>query len=218
MKNLAIIFVGAVVLSGCGSVRYPKTYVLNLPPPVPQEAPTGGTLGTISVREFQCPEYLCEGRIVYRSTPEEVGFYEYHRWALNPREAITQYVVESLRARSLFKSVVDHEHGSAEAYVLSGKLERLEELDHGPDVRVICTISAQLLDARTKSIIWSHTASDTIGVENRDMGGVVSSFSVAAWTATDRLLKSLSDEVPAAMAVAGRTTVSEAAGTNTQAR
>ena len=96
MKILAIAFLGALVLAGCGSVRYPATYVLNFPPPVPQAATSNGALGPIAVRELQCPEYLCEGRIVYRSSPEEVGFYEFHRWAMNPREAITQYVVEAV--------------------------------------------------------------------------------------------------------------------------
>ena len=97
MKKLAVTFIGAMVLAGCGSVRYPTTYVLNLPPPpVPQAPPSKGALSPVAVREFGCPEYLCEGRIVYRPSPEEVGFYEYQRWAMNPRQAITQYLLVSL--------------------------------------------------------------------------------------------------------------------------
>ena len=154
------------------------------------------------VREFRCPEYLCEGRIVYRSSPEEVGFYEYHRWALNPREAITQYVEEGLRAQSLFKSVAVHERGAEAAYVLSGDIERLEEVDQSRDVSVVCTISAQLLDARTRSVVWSHTASETVHVEKRDIRGVVSGLSSAARTAADRLLNSLMEELPETIALA----------------
>ena len=154
----------------------------------------------------ECPEYLCEGRIVYRSSPEEVGFYEYHRWAMNPRQAITQYLVEGLRAQSLFKSVAVHERGSEAAYVLSGNIERLEEVDQGRDVRVVCTISAQLLDTRTRSVVWSHTASETVHVEKRDIRGVVSSLSAAARTAADRLLKSMTEELPATMVQTGRFT------------
>ena len=169
MKKLIPVFMGAIALAGCGSVRYPTTYVLNFPPPVPQAAPSDRALGPVAVRELQCPEYLCEGRIVYRSSPEEVGFYEYHRWAMDPRQAITQYMVDGLRAQSLFKSVGVHERGSEEAYVLSGKIERLEEVDEGGDVRVLCTISAQLLDTRTRSVVWSHKASETVHVEKRDI-------------------------------------------------
>jgi ABC-type uncharacterized transport system auxiliary subunit len=123
---------------------------------------------------------------------------------MNPRQAITHYLEDSLRAQSLFKSVADHERGSEAAYVLSGSIERLEEVDEGRDVRVVCTISAQLLDTRTKSVVWSHTASETIKVEKRDMKGVVSSLSAAARTAADGLLKSMTEELPATMELSGR--------------
>jgi len=196
----AVAFIGALVLAGCGSVRYPTTYVLNLPPPVPQAATSNGALSPVAIREFRCPEYLCEGRIVYRSSPEEVGFYEYHRWAMNPRQAITQYVQEGLRAQSLFKSVSVHERGSEAAYLLSGNIEQFEEVDQGRDVLAVCTISAQLLDTRTRSVIWSHTASETVPVEKRDIRGVVSSLSAAARTAADRLLKSMTEELAATLA------------------
>ena len=196
MKKLAAAFMGALVLAGCGSVRYPTTYILNLPPPIVQQAPSNDALGTVATRELQCPEYLCEGRIVYRSTPEELGFYEYHRWAMSPRQAITQYLEDSLRAQSLFKSVVGYEHGSDAVYLLTGSIERLEEVDQGSDVRVVCTISAQLLDTRTRSVLWRHTASETVQVEKHDIRGVVNSFSTAARTAADRLLKSMTEEVP----------------------
>ena len=202
MKTLVITFAGALVLAGCGSVRYPTTYVLNFPPPVPQAPPSSGALGgPLAIRDFQCPEYLCEGRIVYRSSPEEVGFYEYHRWAVNPREAITQYVVHGMRSQSLFTSVAAHERGTDAAYVLSGSIERLEEVDEGRDVRVVCTISAQLLNTRTRSVVWSHTASESVQVEKRDIRGVVSSFSSAARTAVDHLVKSIGEELPATMAL-----------------
>jgi ABC-type uncharacterized transport system auxiliary subunit len=204
MKNLAVALIGAVVLAGCGSVRYPTTYVLNFPPPVPRAATANGALGPVAIREFRCPEYLCEGRIVYRSSPEEVGFYEYHRWAMNPRQAITQYVEEGLRAQSLFKSVALHERGSEAPYVLSGNIERFEEVDQGRDVRAVCTISAQLLDTRTRSVVWSRTASETVSVEKRDIRGVVASLSAAARTAADGLLKSMTEELPATLVQTGR--------------
>jgi len=200
MKYLAVAFIGAFVLTGCGSVRYPTNYVLNFPPPVPHAAASNSASGAVTIREFRCPEYLCEGRIVYRSSPEEIGFYEYHRWAMDPRHAITQYVEDGLRAQSLFKSVAAQEHGSEAAYLMSGNIERLEEVDDGREVRAVCTISAQLLDTRSRSVIWSHTASETVPVEKRDMRGIVGSLSAAAQTAADRLLKSMAEELPASVA------------------
>ena len=103
--------------------------------------------------------------------PEEVGFYEYHRWAMSPRQAITQSMADALRAHSLFKSVAVHERGIEAAYVLTGNIERLEEVDQGRDVRAVCTISAQLMDARTGSVVWSHTASEAVRVQTTGRRG-----------------------------------------------
>jgi ABC-type uncharacterized transport system auxiliary subunit len=202
MMKLVIALIGVLVLAGCGRVHYPTNYVLNFPPPVPQPVPSHGALSPVEIREFGCPEYICEGRIVYRPSPEEVGFYEYHRWAMNPREAITQYIEDGLRARSLFQSLAVHQHGSESAYVLSGYIDRLEEVDHGRDVSAICTISAQLLDTRTRSVVWTHTASENVPVEKRDIRGIVNSLSAAARTAADRLLESMAGDLPATMAQA----------------
>jgi len=196
MKRLAVVLMGAVALAGCGSVRYPTSYVLNFPPPAPRAPLSNGALGPVEVR---CPEYLCDGRIVYRPSSEEVAFYEYHRWAMNPRQAITQYMEDRLRAQSLFQGVTVHEGGS-ETYVLSGNIERLEEVDEGRDVHAVCRISAQLTDTRTRAVVWSHTASETVAVEKRDIAGVVSSLSAAVRTVSDSLLKSMAEELPTTMA------------------
>jgi ABC-type uncharacterized transport system auxiliary subunit len=186
-----LVFLGTLVFAGCGHVRYPRNYVLNFPPATPRIAPPTDAFGPLAIREFQCPEYLCEGRLVYRPTPEEIGFYEFHRWATNPRRTITQFVVDSVRTKPLFKSVALQDGGIQPAYVLSGNIARLEEVDQGREVRAVCTISAQLVDAQTRSVVWSHTASETVLVSDRDMAGVVSSLSAAARMTVDRLVASM---------------------------
>ena len=196
--SFAAVFLGALLLTGCGPVRYPQSYTLNVPRPAPRSTPPPEPLGTLAIREFRCPEYLCEGRIVYRPSEEEVGFYEYHRWATNPRQAITRSIVDTLRAKSIFISVAVQESGIEAAYVLSGKIERLEEVDRGRDVRAVCTISAQLLNARTRSVVWSHAASEAVPVESRNMAGVVSSLSAAARMTVDRLVESMEKELATA--------------------
>ena len=95
------------------------SYVLNVQPPVARESPQRA-LGPVTVREFRCPDYLCDGRIVYRPTPEEVGFYEYHRWAVSPREMITRLVAADLRSRALFQERRD----SRSQYGRSLRVER----------------------------------------------------------------------------------------------
>jgi hypothetical protein len=80
--------------------------------------------------------------------------------------------------------------------VLKGAIERLEEVDKGRDVRAVCTISAQLLDTQTKSIVWKHTASQAVALQKRNVAGVVTSLSTAVRMTVDELVKSLEQTLP----------------------
>lgn len=121
----------SVFLTGCmGKVKYPTYYRLNLAPPT--DAPIkGDALPSIAVREFRAPAYLREGPIVYLTSPEEIGFYEYHRWAVDPRQTITAAIVENLRASGNFKLVKIYDGRNDVDYLLSGRLEQLNEVDYG---------------------------------------------------------------------------------------
>jgi ABC-type uncharacterized transport system auxiliary subunit len=113
---------------------------------------------------------------------------------------ITQSIADRIRSQALFNNVAFKGTGIEPAYVLKGNIERLEEMDQGRDVRVVCTISAQLVDTQTKSIIWTHTESQTIAVEDRNVAGLVSSLSTAAAMAVDNLVRSLAETLPSATA------------------
>jgi uncharacterized lipoprotein YmbA len=93
-----------VVLTSCGGkVRYPNYYTLNLPAP-PDPPPAENVHAAVAVREFRAPAYLRQGAIVYKPSPEQIGFYAYHRWAINPCEFVTNSVIapaDALPASSL---------------------------------------------------------------------------------------------------------------------
>src|SRR5690349_18446571 len=104
-RGLAIVLAVIQLFAACGPRRYPKSYVLNFPSGPTSTAPAPEVRGTLTVRQFQCPHYLCEGRIVYRPSGEEIGFYEFDRWAMNPRDMITQFIADRIRSEAVFKSV-----------------------------------------------------------------------------------------------------------------
>ncbi len=185
--RIAIACMGALVMAACGSARYPAYYMLNLEPSARAVAPGHG-IGSLAIRELRCPDYLCEGRIVYRPTAEEIGFYQYHRWAARPDAMIAQYVTERVRARSLFTNVSGEDPHTTTNFVLSGALERLEEVDDARDVAAVCTIAVELVDTRTGLVVWSHTATERVTVQRRDVTGVVNSLSTAARASVDQLV------------------------------
>ena len=189
----ALALVGALAISACGSARYPAYYTLHLEPSTQAPASTRGS-GTLAIKELRCPDYLCEGRLVYRPTPAEVGFYQYHRWASSPRAMIAEYLAERVRARSLFVSVSDDESRMASDFVLTGTLERLEEVDEAGEVAAVCTISTQLGN-RAGVVVWSGTAAERVPVQQRDMAGVVNGLATAVRATVDRLVTDMELEL-----------------------
>ena len=98
-----------VILTSCaGRVRYPNYYTLNLPAP-PDPPPAENVHAAVAIREFRAPAYLKQGAIVYKPSPEQIGFYAYHRWAINPCELVTNSVTERLRARGGFARVKSYD-------------------------------------------------------------------------------------------------------------
>ena len=177
-------------LSGCGRVRYPAYYTLNLPaPPDPPAAENVRT--SIAVREFQSPGYLRQGPIIYRRTPEEVGFYEYHRWAADPRALVTGAVVDHLRAGGQFSMVSIYDGRPNNDYVFSGKLEKLEEVDYESGVKVEVAISAQITKIATGATVWSNAVSETRPVSQRNVPGVVSQMNRTMDLAINKLLSTV---------------------------
>jgi ABC-type uncharacterized transport system auxiliary subunit len=178
------------VLSGCGRVRYPAYYTLNLPaPPDPSAAENVRT--SIAVREFQSPNYLRQGPIVYRTTPEEIGFYEYHRWATDPRMLVTGAVVDHLRAGGQFSMVSLYDGRPNNDYVFSGRLEKLEEVDYESGVKVEVAISAQITRVATGATVWSNAVSETRPVSQRNVTGIVSQMNRTMDLAINELLSSV---------------------------
>src|SRR6266700_6947552 len=126
--RMAVCFVLAtlIILVGCGgAAKYPNYYTLHIQPPVDPPAQQG-VRTSLAVREFRSPAYLRQGAIVYKTSPEQIGFYNYHRWAVDPREFVTNAVADRLRASGNFAQVRSYDGRPDVDYVLSGRLEELE--------------------------------------------------------------------------------------------
>ena len=185
---------GALAMGGCGSVHYPAHYLLNFEPSVQVPAPARST-GTVAVAELACPDYLCADRIVYRPTPAEVAFYEYHRWAVSPREMVARYLADRVRSRSVFASVTGADSHVATDFVLNGTIDRLEEVDDGRRVAAVCALSAQLRDTRTGSVVWTGTITERIPLEQRDVAGLMNGLTTAVRNSVDRLVAGMELEL-----------------------
>lgn len=180
----------AAFLTGCGKVKAPTYYTLNLPP-APDPPIPAGTRATVAVREFRSPGYLRQGAIVYRASPEEVAFYDYRRWAVDPRELVTNAIVDRLRASGRFAEVKVYDGHSDVDFILTGRLEKLEEVDYEGGVKAEVALAAQMTDLRSGKTIWANDASETAAVDKRTVPAVVAEMSHAMNGAIGKLLASI---------------------------
>ena len=193
-KNLGSMSACAMTLwlAGCGGkILYPQYYALDIPPAPSPAAADARLPATLAVRRFEALPYLRQGRIVYRPGPAEIGFYDYHRWAEDPAAAVTAAMIDSLRSSQLFSFVRPYDGQSQQDYLMSGRLERLEEIDSAGNVRVEARISAELFDLRTGETVWTGDADETSEVETRNINSVIQGMTHAVQKSISRLVASL---------------------------
>jgi ABC-type uncharacterized transport system auxiliary subunit len=193
-----------VILVSCGGrVRYPNYYTINLPAP-PDPPPAENVHAAVAIREFRAPAYLRQGAIVYKPSPEQIAFYAYHRWAINPCDFVTNSVIERLRAGGHFVRVKLYDGRPDIQYVLSGRLEKLEEVDYAGGVKVEVAISAQMTNLATGATVWTNAVSEVGDVNKRDVPAVVSEMNRTMERAIEKLLSPMPSDVATGPTTADR--------------
>jgi ABC-type uncharacterized transport system auxiliary subunit len=192
-----------LIVSGCSSaVRQPKYYTMALAPKLESRAADPPKPVTIAVQRFETAPYLRHGGIAYRERSDEVEFYQYHRWAIDPGVTVSRAVVDSLRASGRFMEVHAYDSHNRSDYLLIGHVERLDELDYGSELRVGAALSAELIDLRTGRMVWSGSASHTLKVDHRDVYSVVEGLSNAVEADLNQVLPDLNQQFPRLAAAA----------------
>jgi len=190
IKPIAIcsVLTTLLILAGCGgAVRYPNYYTLDIP--APPDPPTQGNIhATLAIREFRSPEYLHQGAIVYKSSPEQLGFYNDQRWATDPRELVTNAVADRLRASGRFTQVKSYDGRADIDFILSGRLEKLQEIDYEGGVKVEVAISARMVQLSTGATVWTNSVTEVGQVDKRNVLAVVSRMNRTMEQAIDKLL------------------------------
>lgn len=204
----------ALLLTGCaGKVRYPDYYMLAMAPSKQGVANDPGPFATVAVRRFETPAYLRQGRIVYRQSPQEIGFYEYHRWASDPGQVVTMAVIHALRSIGMFTSVESYDGQDHPEYLLRGRLERLDEVDYNNRVQVEVTLSAELVNTRTGAVVFAGAVTKTANVGARDVSSVVAALSQTSQDSVSQLVTDMQQRLRKSTVAAGNTGTA-AAGLN----
>src|ERR1700722_1962130 len=106
--------------AGCVNSRPVHYYTIDLPStPLNPGKPDGVV---ILVGNIITPEPLQDGRIRYRAAANEVGAYQYHRWAEQPGIMVRELLVRAMRSSGKYQRVMESSSSTSGDYLLRGKL------------------------------------------------------------------------------------------------
>lgn len=144
----------APLLAGCGAPRPIKYYQLSYPPiPASQQAPLNVAL---LVHTFEASHLYRDERMVYSTSPQELGLYESQRWVLPPVDLLRDSLVRGLRSSSRFRSVMVVRGEGGGDFSLSGHLYEFGEVD-GAEIVGRVHFVVRLRDRKNGMIVWTHT-------------------------------------------------------------
>ena len=153
MLALLILLIG--MLNGCGAARPSKYYQLTVPANSTSAnvAPYPVTLlvGTITASRL-----FRDDRIVYTSTGQEMGTYEYHRWAEPPPEMIEDVLLQELQASGRYQHVYAEGSDIRGRYLLRGRLYDFSEVD-GSQLAAHVAFRFELFDSQAGTTVWSRS-------------------------------------------------------------
>ena len=180
------------LLTGCGSVHVPATRYYKLDIPATPSSTNRSAGASLRIEPFRTSALLRQDRIVYRPSPEEVGFYEYHRWAEPPSDTLTKALAYQLMKRGIFRSIDISSAGDKADFVMRGNIDKLQEVDYMGGVRVQVSISLELEESALRQIIWSSAAVSECAVAKSDVRAVVAAMGQASQQNITRFLTDFS--------------------------
>src|SRR5260370_3900885 len=107
LPNLAAAFLllSVALAAGCGAARPSKYYQLTVPDNLGADPPADPYPVSLLLSPLMASHLYREDRIVYGSSGEHMGSYEYQRWAEPPTEMIEEALLRQPRSSGHYPAV-----------------------------------------------------------------------------------------------------------------
>lgn len=167
----------ALLLGGgaCGG-KLPETRYYQLA--APDGTPRTGD-GVIVLDMLATDAAYDDERIVYRTAPVRLDYYQYHRWSSAPGTMIGNYLEQALAHSGQFRAVM-REMSPDAAVVLGGRVIAIEEVDRSKTDwvgRLVMSLVAT--DARSGDVLWTERFEETEPLREQSPEGLAAALSVA---------------------------------------
>jgi ABC-type uncharacterized transport system auxiliary subunit len=172
---IAAALIGCAACAACAG-KLPETRFYQLA--VPEAQPHGGDR-VLVLDPLATDAAYDDDRIVYRTTPFRLDYYQYHRWSSAPGSMVSNYLEQALEHSGRFRAVVRELTPDAPV-VLAGRVLAIEEVDRSrTDWLGRIVLELILTDARTSETLWTEQFEETEPLRERNPEGLAAALSTA---------------------------------------
>jgi len=162
-------------MNGCGAARPSKFYQLTVPndrisAEDPATYPVALLLGPITTSHLYRDDH-----IIYTSSGEAMGTYEYARWAEPPSEMIGDFLLRELRSSRRYQHVYSLRSDVRGDYLLRGHLYDFREIS-GNGLAARVAFEFELHDSKTGVTVWSGSYAHDEPVAEKNVSAVVAAM------------------------------------------
>lgn len=175
----AAIALGAAACAG----KMPVTRFYNLA--APAKAPGTGDL-VVVMEPLTTDAAYDDERIVYRTNPYRLDYYDYHRWSAAPGVLVANYLEEALENRGHVRAVRRDLTTDADV-ILSGRVAAIEEVDVDKqrwEGRIV--LELQLSDAHSGETLWSEQFEEREPLADQSPEGLAQALTKAMGRIVDK--------------------------------
>lgn len=188
----SVIAILAVFLCACGAARPSKYYQLTIPGDAPagQVADPPPAPVTLLIGNLSASDLYREDRIVYSAAGEQMGTYEYERWAQPPTEMIQEVLLRELRSSGRYRAVFTHKSDTNGDFLLRGRLYDFKEVsEKGMLARL--TVEFEMRDLKNGATVWTHYYQHDEPVNGKNVPAVVAALDKNVQRAVKEALEGL---------------------------
>lgn len=179
----------ALFLGSCGATRPSKYYQLTVPGDAPgaQAQAANPVPVTLLVGSLFSSDLYREDRIVYSTGGEQMGTYEYQRWAEPPTEMIQEVLLRELRSSGRYRAVFMHRSDMNGDFLLRGRLYDFKEVGMVARVKV----DFEMRDLKNGATVWTHYYQHDEPVNGKDVPAVVAALDKNVQSAVKEVVEGL---------------------------
>jgi cholesterol transport system auxiliary component len=185
-----IVALAVGLVSGCGATRPSRYYQLTVPPDAAAVERTDSLAVTLLLGAFMTSHLYREDRIVFGNGPEQLGTYEYQRWAEPPTEMIEEVLLRELRRSGHYRAVHVRRSNVRGDFAIRGRLYDFKEVTGNPTSARV-TLELEMRDLKSGATVWSHYYTHDEPASGKEVPAIVAALDTNVQRGVKEIVASL---------------------------